>query len=74
MIRAEKPTPIAGPYRFTIQLPQKMRGDVDNRTKLAADLLVELGVTPDDRHAISVKAERCADVSPYGCVVILESA
>lgn len=64
---------ITGPYRFTILLPENMRGDCSNRLKLAEDLLVEHGITPDDSKAVSALAERSAKVVPMTCVVIVES-
>lgn len=67
-------TKIEGPFRLAIYLPNKIRGDVSNRVKLAEDLLVELGVTPDDRHAVSVHAERSADVAPGRCLIVVEAA
>lgn len=43
-------TPIRGPYTIHIVLSAKgRRGDCDNRIKATQDLLVKLGVTPDDR-------------------------
>ena len=74
LIKIAKPGKIAGPYRFTILLPIGMRGDISNRVKLAEDLLVELGVTPDDRHAIRSYPVRCADVPAGRCVIEVESA
>ena len=68
------PKHIRGPYRFTILLPTKMRGDVDNRVKLAMDLLKNLGITPDDRHAVSSHAERSADIPKGRCRIIVEDA
>lgn len=68
------PGTIGGPYRFTIYLPLKMRGDVSNRIKLAEDLLVTMGVTPDDKHAVSVHSERSADVAPGWCVITISEA
>ena len=66
--------PVRGPYRLTVMLPAKMRGDIDNRVKATSDLLVSLGLTPDDHHAVSVHAERNADVPQGRAIVIVESA
>lgn len=68
-----KPPRFRGPYTFTLLLPEKMRGDVSNRIKLAEDLFVGV-VTPDDRHCVKSSAERSADVPPGRCIVIVESA
>jgi crossover junction endodeoxyribonuclease RusA len=65
---------IVGPYTLTIFLPSSMRGDVSNRIKLAEDLLVDMRVTPDDRLAVGVRAERSADIAPGRCCVIVETA
>ena len=71
LIRLANPSPIIGPYRFTIKLPASLYGDIDNRVKLSMDLLVEHGVTSDDKHAVSSTAERCADVPSGRCLVIV---
>ena len=65
---------ICGRYRLTVQLPHGMAGDVDNRIKAVSDLLVSLSLTPDDRHAISVYAEKSTSVPPGRCIVQIESA
>lgn len=58
---------ITGPYHFTILLPMGMRGDVSNRQKLAEDLFVQLGITPDDRKARSTHQARSPEVKPGWC-------
>jgi len=63
-----------GPYRLTILLPEKMRGDVDNRAKLASDILVSMGVTPDDSKAVETTCRRDASVAAGKCVVVVEAA
>ena len=75
MIKLAHPGRIEGKFRFTILLPENMRGDVDNRVKLALDVLGPkgCGVTPDDRHAVSAKPERSAEVPSGRCIVIVES-
>ncbi len=56
--------PIPGPCWFwaKIELPVKDRGDIDNRHKAAIDLLVSLGLTPDDKWQWRAIQERCEDV------------
>lgn len=54
--RATKP--VRGPYEAKIRLPQDMRGDVDNRTKLLLDYLVRLELTDDDKHCAKLTVER----------------
>lgn len=66
-----KPPKITGPYRFEILVPDKMRGDVSNRIKLAEDLLVEQGVTPDDSQCVSSMAMRSLGVPKGRCIVIV---
>ncbi len=73
LLNTQKSERIIGPYRFTILVPQDMRGDVSNRVKLAEDLMVEFGITPDDRYAVSSHAERSMEVAPKRCIIILEA-
>lgn len=47
---------IAGPVCVAIALPEKMRGDVDNRIKPILDALVKSGRIDDDRNVIEVSA------------------
>jgi crossover junction endodeoxyribonuclease RusA len=47
---------IHGPVCVAIALPQKMRGDVDNRIKPILDALVASGRIDDDRNVIEVSA------------------
>lgn len=64
----------AGPFRIAIYLPEAMRGDIDNRTKGILDLLVEHRVTPDDRFAKFVSAERSELVAANECLIVVEAA
>jgi hypothetical protein len=73
-IVAAKLTPISGPYRFAIYLPLSKRFDASNFAKLAEDLFVSLGVTPDDRHMVSSLAEKHPDIPPGMCRVVIEEA
>ena len=53
---------ISGPVCIAIALPEKMRGDVDNRIKPILDALVASGRIDDDRNVIEVSAgKRLAD-------------
>ena len=65
---------ITGPYCITVALPMKMAGDVDGRLKAPLDLLVSLGITPDDKHCVRATAERSNDVEKGQCVVTIEAA
>lgn len=64
---------ISGPFRFWMTVPLDMRGDIDNRIKPAVDFCVANAVTPDDRHAVSVKVERGA-AKPGFCIIEIEAA
>lgn len=72
LIKVAKLDRVTGRYQLAILLPEKMRGDVSNRIKIAEDLLVTFGITPDDSRAVSVIAKRSADVPPGKCVIIVE--
>lgn len=58
----KKVKPLTGKYSLIIRLPQNMRGDADNRTKIVSDYLVKRNITPDDRHCQSFHTVR-ADVA-----------
>ena len=73
LVRLAKPPKIEGPYRFTLLVSKKMRGDVSNRPKLVEDLFVSLGVTPDDSMAVETTCRRDASVLRWRCVVLVES-
>lgn len=49
---------IAGKVAIEIELPAKMRGDIDNRIKPLCDLLVTHGLIDDDRHVWKITVER----------------
>ena len=72
-LAAAKPGKVTGPYKLAIMLPLGLRGDVSNRIKLAEDLLVTHGITPDDRNAVSVLAHRSEDVPAGKCIVVVEA-
>lgn len=72
-LKEQRPQPVIGPYKFALYLPNKMRGDIDGRLKAAIDLLVTHGVTPDDRFAKSVLAERCEEVEAGQCVIVVDA-
>ena len=63
---------IKGPYTFVIRIPEKARGDTDGYIKLAQDLLVSIGITPDDRVAKMSQSIRDPDIRPRRCLVIVE--
>jgi Holliday junction resolvase RusA-like endonuclease len=66
---AARPVGVSGPYSLAIRVPEKTRGDIDNRIKGTVDALVSCGITPDDKHMRSVSIAR-ADVSELTVEVI----
>lgn len=66
--------PIPGPYKLTIRVPQDMRGDGDNRIKPVSDLLVDLKLTPDDRHCQEFHVIRSPEVREHFCLIEVEAA
>lgn len=73
-LKSQRPNPITGFYRFALYLPQDMRGDIDGRLKAPIDLMVSHSITPDDRFAKSVTAERSDLVGPGECLIVIEAA
>lgn len=71
LLKAAKLGSVAGRYQLSILLPEKMRGDVSNRIKIAEDLLVEHGITPDDSRAMSVVAKRSVDCPKGKCIIVV---
>ena len=59
----------ASPYAISIAVPATTRGDVDGRIKLAVDLFVELGITPDDHHCERVTCFRQTGIAAGRCVI-----
>jgi Holliday junction resolvase RusA-like endonuclease len=64
---------MAGPYRFSLRIPENARGDADGYLKLPIDLMVTSGVTIDDKNAVAVSSTRDPAVRPRRCVVWIES-
>lgn len=46
--------PTGSAYGVAIRLPLNIRTDIDNTAKPILDLLTSFGVTPDDRHLVSL--------------------
>jgi len=63
----------ASKFRFWLTVPMDMRGDIDNRVKPALDFCVAHAITPDDKHAQSVKVERGAVRAGF-CTIEIEEA
>lgn len=72
-LNAQKVRPVSGPYALTLELPEKMRGDVDNRLKGISDLLVSHRLTPDDSRAVSATAVRTPGILKDRCRVRVEA-
>lgn len=49
---------IEGPYKVTITIPRKTRGDIDNRGKAVLDWLASRAVTPDDQYCEDIRIKR----------------
>lgn len=74
LIQMEKPPKITGPYKLTVLVPLKMRGDVDNRVKLASDLLSkELKIIPNDSLAVETTCRRDASIADGRCTIVVEA-
>jgi Holliday junction resolvase RusA-like endonuclease len=65
---AQKPKHISGPVTIDIALGG-FRGDCDNRTKPAVDLLVRHGVIEDDNQKIVTQVKTYASSEVKGCRV-----
>lgn len=63
---------ISGAIHVRLELPRKMRGDADNRIKLALDALVMSGRIDDDRHVDEIWCGRVLDRSD--CAVLTVTA
>ncbi len=65
---------INGAYEMRLKVPLKVRADVTNLLKAPEDLLVSIGVLPDDKHCFRASIER-ADVEDCEVTVLaLEAA
>lgn len=62
-LKVQKPGRVQGPFEAVLELPCKILGDLDNRHKAVGDLLVNHGVTDDDRHMQRLVIERSAEVT-----------
>jgi Holliday junction resolvase RusA-like endonuclease len=50
-----------------------IRGDIDNRSKGVIDFMVNMGLTPDDKHLWKVSIERNPNVPAGECHVTARS-
>lgn len=66
------PREIVGPYRLTIDLPLKMRGDLDGRLKAAIDALVAAKILSDDSRVMTLIARRVLDTKDI-CRITVET-
>ncbi len=72
-LKMQKVWPVSGAYALTLELPENMRGDVDNRLKGISDLLVSHRLTPDDSRAFSATAVRSPGILKDRCRVTVEA-
>jgi Holliday junction resolvase RusA-like endonuclease len=61
---------IEKPYRMLIKVNINRRGDIMNREKLLTDLLVELGIIPDDCWCDEITIYRSNAIP--GCEVVID--
>ena len=66
--------PVHGKYTVLVELSDKSRLDADNSIKACLDLLVNMTVTPDDRHCVKATAVKCDWIDRGKCRVILGEA
>ena len=57
-LNSQQAMPIHGAVHVSISLPEKTRGDIDNRIKAALDLVVARGLIDDDRFIRSLHVFR----------------
>lgn len=67
MAKAQKPKPVIGAYKLTIQArrPDKRRRDLDNLIKPVSDLLADIGVIADDCHCEMITARWVTSGKPF---------
>lgn len=65
---------LSGRWALVVEVPKKMRGDVDNRIKAVSDLLVSHGVVTDDKHAFFMGAVRSDRVPDGMCRVTVATS
>ena len=61
---------ILGPIHVRLELPRKLRGDADNRIKLALDALVMSGRIDDDRNVDEIWCGRVLDGKDHAVLVV----
>jgi crossover junction endodeoxyribonuclease RusA len=64
MLNVQRPHRVIGSVRVLIYVPEKTRGDIDNRVKAVLDLLVAHGVIEDDKHVHSLTIARDIHTEP----------
>lgn len=67
LAKTQKPHPIVGPYKLTIQArrPDKRRRDLDNLIKPTNDLLASIGVIGDDCQCEMISARWVTNGKPF---------
>jgi Holliday junction resolvase RusA-like endonuclease len=58
LLKQQSPAAMMGAVEVTIRIPEKTRGDLDNRIKAPLDLLVKHGVIEDDRFVRGIYVSR----------------
>lgn len=72
LVKIQRPEKITGPYRFKLlaKRPDNRKRDISNLIKETLDLVVRMGIAPDD-HLAEVDGAYWCDAIPDGCRVIL---
>jgi Holliday junction resolvase RusA-like endonuclease len=72
MLKDQDPVPVTGRYKLFLSVP-KTRKDADNMLKPTLDLLVSLGLTPDDRHCECCLSKVDHELRNYATVSVEEA-
>lgn len=74
-LMAVKARPFIGRWTLEVIVPEKMRGDVDNRIKAVSDALVKFEIVPDDRFMDKAECRRSVGRSlKDGCMIIVRKS
>ena len=71
-LRACDLDPVHGAFTAAIELPAKMRGDIDNRAKAVLDLCQAAGIIDDDKLAQALTVARSEFIRPGMCRVTIK--
>lgn len=66
-----RPKKVTGPFRLMLNVP-KGRKDADNMLKSALDLVVSMGLTPDDKHCVKAAVSIVPELDGYATIHVEE--